>query len=384
MTLPRCYRRRTLIQTISCLTVIRTASSFARIPRSRLVRIFPSTYFRSSHSTGDSLDTAAQGLSVPFHGNSNAYRIEAPPSLSEIERLRQENLELRQSLELLELENDRLHRNSRIVLENFEGEGRLREIKEKWKDGSEKDLPGEDPDIYNDPSLWCDELEDGACPLEPTVSFGEALRDRAYWLVGLLVLQSLSGFILSRNEALLENHPFSKSWIHPKAYRLYRSDLTVVHCVSLLPFLVIFFLTMLVGAGGNAGNQASVRVIRGLALETLNEKTQSAFLIRELKMAGALSVILSLVGFMRAALFHTPFLESLAVTASLSAIVFTSVCLGAVLPLILKRCGVDPAHSSTTIQVAMDILGVYIAVFVSKIILDSPLGSWIVSSLGGG
>lgn len=68
------------------------------------------------------------------------------------------------------------------------------------------------------------------CPVEPTVSFGEALRDRAYWLVGLLVMQSFSGIILSRNEALLADHP-----------------------------VIIYFLTMLVGAGGNAGNQASVR-----------------------------------------------------------------------------------------------------------------------------
>jgi Mg/Co/Ni transporter MgtE len=146
---------------------------------------------------------------------------------------------------------------------------------------------------------------------------------------------------------------------------------------------VIFFLTMLVGAGGNAGNQASVRVIRGLALETLNDDTQSAFLLRELKMAGALSAIISIVGFLRASLFHTPFPESLAVTAALAMIVFTSVCLGAVLPLVLKRVGVDPVHSSTSIQVVMDILGVYIAVFVSKLLLDSQLGDLIVAAFGG-
>jgi Mg/Co/Ni transporter MgtE len=68
------------------------------------------------------------------------------------------------------------------------------------------------------------------CPLEPAVSFGAALRDRAYWLVGLLLMQSFSGIILSRNEALLVDHP-----------------------------VIVYFLTMLVGAGGNAGNQASVR-----------------------------------------------------------------------------------------------------------------------------
>ena len=120
---------------------------------------------------------------------------------------------------------------------------------------------------------------------------------------------------------------------------------------------VVYFLTMLVGAGGNAGNQASVRVIRGLALGTLNENTQNQFLTRELRMAVSLSAILSTAGFLRAAVFQTPFPETLAVTSALALIVFSSICLGAVLPLLLKRLGVDPAHSSTTIQVIMDILG---------------------------
>jgi len=140
---------------------------------------------------------------------------------------------------------------------------------------------------------------------------------------------------------------------------------------------------MLVGAGGNAGNQASVRVIRGLALGTLNEQTQGQFLTRELKMACALSSILSFAGFLRAAAFRTPFAETLAVTAALAMIVFSSICLGAVLPLLLKRIGVDPAHSSTTIQVVMDILGVVLAVVISSLILDSPLGQMLVTRLTG-
>ena len=140
---------------------------------------------------------------------------------------------------------------------------------------------------------------------------------------------------------------------------------------------------MLVGAGGNAGNQASVRVIRGLALGTLSEQTQSQFLMRELKMAGALSAILSLAGFVRAAAFRTPFADTIAVTTALTLIVFTSVCLGAILPLILKKLRIDPAHSSTTIQVIMDILGVVLAVSISSLLLDSPLGSLLISKLRG-
>jgi Mg/Co/Ni transporter MgtE len=87
-------------------------------------------------------------------------------------------------------------------------------------------------------------------------------------------------------------------------------------------------------------------------------------------------------GFLRAILFHTPLVEAIAVTAALALIVFSSVCLGAMLPLILERMGVDPAHSSTTIQVLMDILGVLLAVAVSKAILDGPLGVFLLGKLG--
>jgi hypothetical protein len=59
--------------------------------------------------------------------------------------------------------------------------------------------------------LWCDvpNAEDGTCPVEPDIDFTAALRDRAIWLVSLLVLQSISGIILYRNELVLSNHPSS-------------------------------------------------------------------------------------------------------------------------------------------------------------------------------
>ena len=75
----------------------------------------------------------------------------------------------------------------------------------------------------------CEVLDDGG-------GWTSSLRTRASWLLGLLVCQSASSFVLADNEQLLVNHP-----------------------------TVIFFMTMLVGAGGNAGNQAAVRIIRGLA-----------------------------------------------------------------------------------------------------------------------
>jgi len=317
-----------------------------------------------------------------------------------VTKLRNENESLQEQLRLLQMKNDQLVQNQpqqqqqfdiamqqqrprkksvapyeqRLILEDFEGEGtpsvdarggvvdgwnrRERRYTEPWDDvegvadddeiGLSSSSPETDDELCEyDGTNW------GECPVEPDVTFASAVKSRAAWLVGLLALQSCSGFILAKNELLLQDHP-----------------------------VIVYFLTMLVGAGGNAGNQASVRVIRGLALGTLNPRTQNRFLSRELRMAFALSSILSVAGFLRAVAFHTPLPETLAVTATLSIIVFSSICLGAVLPLLLQRAGVDPAHSSTTIQVVMDILGVVLTVFVSTMVLDSVWGKMLIKALG--
>ena len=144
-------------------------------------------------------------------------------------------------------------------------------------------------------------------------SFYGALFERASWLSGLLVLQSFSTMILSNNQHILEKHP-----------------------------TVIYFLTALVGAGGNAGNQASVRVIRGLALKTLTAHTVKDFFIREAGMAFLLALCLGCVGFLRAMLSPCTGSELVAVVVSLMSIVFISVFVGAMLPLLLHAVKVDP------------------------------------------
>jgi cation transporter-like permease len=180
------------------------------------------------------------------------------------------------------------------------------------------------------------------------LSFCKAVADRAGWLVGLLVFQSLSSFILARNEELLRHHA-----------------------------VIVQFLTMLVGAGGNAGNQASVGVVRGLAVGTIDSSNVRRFLQREFAMGLALSLILGVAGCVRAAVFAVPFLETMAITSSLFMIVVISVVAGALLPLGMNLAGIDPAHSSTTIQVIMDITGVVITVHVSSLVLDTDFRLWL-------
>eukprot|EP00534_Pseudo-nitzschia_fraudulenta_P005592 CAMPEP_0201183018 /NCGR_PEP_ID=MMETSP0851-20130426/122664_1 /ASSEMBLY_ACC=CAM_ASM_000631 /TAXON_ID=183588 /ORGANISM="Pseudo-nitzschia fraudulenta, Strain WWA7" /LENGTH=373 /DNA_ID=CAMNT_0047467669 /DNA_START=102 /DNA_END=1223 /DNA_ORIENTATION=- len=172
--------------------------------------------------------------------------------------------------------------------------------------------------------------------------FCRSLIDRAGWLIGLLIFQSLSSFILARNETLLQHHS-----------------------------VIVQFLTMLVGAGGNAGNQASVGMVRGIAVGTITQSNAKRALGREFAMGVALSIILGTAGFFRARVFAVPMMETIAITSSLFLIVVISVVVGATLPLCMEWVGIDPAHSSTTIQVVMDITGVVITVHVCSFLLES-------------
>ena len=184
----------------------------------------------------------------------------------------------------------------------------------------------------------------GSDPVEPKQTFFDNLKERAVWLIGLLLVQSCSSFILTFNEKLLRNHP-----------------------------PVIYFLTMLVGSGGNCGNQASVKCIKGLAIGALkSKKSIITFLIRELFMAIALSLLLGTVGFIRALLTsqQTSYQEIMGITGSLIVIVFSSIVIGSILPIILLTYSFDPAHASTSIQVIMDISGVLITCFVSSCIFS--------------
>jgi cation transporter-like permease len=193
------------------------------------------------------------------------------------------------------------------------------------------------------------------CPLEQhNVTFKQALWERVGWLIGLLAFQSCSSFILAANEKLIQAHP-----------------------------TIIYFLTMLVGAGGNAGNQSSVRIIRGLAIGAVNDFNIRKVLVREVIMAFCISSLLGVAGFIRCLFsFQTTLPEKFAITTALVLITFISITLGALLPLLLKYIGIDPAHASTSIQVVMDITGVLITCVVSYTLLDTAFGRVVMFYTG--
>lgn len=186
--------------------------------------------------------------------------------------------------------------------------------------------------------------------------FTAAMIDRGGWLVLLLLVQSLSSLVIAHNQNLIKHHP-----------------------------TVVYFLTMLVGAGGNAGNQSAVNVVRSIAVcKAAGKKRPTKTLIHnELVLAVGLTLLLGAFGLIRAWLSpYTNTAETIAITISLCLIVYTSILIGTVLPFLLELGGLDPAHSSTTIQVVMDIMGVTLTCLISDFFLDSTLGDTVLAWFG--
>jgi Mg/Co/Ni transporter MgtE len=82
-----------------------------------------------------------------------------------------------------------------------------------------------------------------------------------------------------------------------------------------------------------------------------------------------LGTALALGGYARVYLSEGVPLDASAIALSLFLIVNASVLAGATLPFLLAWRGVDPAHAGTTVQVVMDVAGVFITCAVCRAML---------------
>jgi len=156
--------------------------------------------------------------------------------------------------------------------------------------------------------------------------------ERSKWLITLLLLQSFSPYIMSKFDAMLSQH-----------------------------VIISLFLTMLIGTGGNAGNQSSTLVIRGLATGEIPASKAVSLIIRELFIGFVIAGILSVVSFARVFITYNDVTSATAISISLFTIVVASILLGTLIPLILNRLKIDPAHSAAPfLSTLMDILGISI------------------------
>lgn len=135
------------------------------------------------------------------------------------------------------------------------------------------------------------------------------------------------------------------------------------------------FVPLIISSGGNTGSQASSLVIRGLALGEFAVGDAIKILAREARVGLALGAILGAIGVLRAVFVGHSGGNGMAAAVGIALIVcvaFGSV-VGALLPLIIKRLGFDPAVSSGPfIASLVDVMGIVIYLKIAIFFLGAP------------
>jgi magnesium transporter len=146
--------------------------------------------------------------------------------------------------------------------------------------------------------------------------------------------------------------------------------------------VLALFLPLIISSGGNAGSQASTLIIRAMALGEVKLKDWWKIVKREVLSGIFLGVVLGVIGFFRVTLwsmFSTIygeywFLIAITIWLSLIGVVLWGTLAGALLPLILRRAGADPATSSAPfIATIVDVTGVVIYFLIAITVLKGTV-----------
>lgn len=149
-------------------------------------------------------------------------------------------------------------------------------------------------------------------------------KNRIFWLLFLMLSATITGSILQEYENAFVTVP-----------------------------ILVAFVPMLTGTGGNCSSQSSTMIIRGLALGEIRFKDFFKVLFKELRIGLLAGIVLALVNAVRIYIMYAHnadviaqvSLLNLAVISGLSliGIVILAKCIGCILPMLAKKCGLDPA-----------------------------------------
>lgn len=170
---------------------------------------------------------------------------------------------------------------------------------------------------------------------------------RVPWLLLLMLSSTLSGAILSGFEAAL-------------------------------PAVLVLFVPMIMGTGGNSGGQSSVTVTRSISLSEVEFSDLYRVFWKELRVGILCGASLGLVTFGKVMLIDKLLLGysavsvtvAVAVSLSLALTIIAAKMIGAILPLLAKKVGLDPAvMASPLITTLVDAVSLVVYFFVAKSIM---------------
>jgi magnesium transporter len=147
--------------------------------------------------------------------------------------------------------------------------------------------------------------------------------------------------------------------------------------------VLALFVPLIISSGGNSGSQAATLVIRAMALGEVTLRDWWRVMRRELASGLMLGLTLGFIGFARVTVWsllwpglYGPhwFLVALTVGIALVGVVMWGTFAGSMLPIVLKRLGLDPAVSSAPfVATLVDVTGIVIYFTVAMFILRGTL-----------
>lgn len=146
--------------------------------------------------------------------------------------------------------------------------------------------------------------------------------------------------------------------------------------------ILALFIPLIISSGGNSGSQASTLIIRALALGEITVRDWWKIVKKEFSTGLVIGLILGIIGFARVALWsyfissYGPHWHMIALTVgcALVGVVMWGTLMGSLLPLGLKRLGLDPAVSSAPfVATLVDVTGLIIYFSLSIIFLRGTL-----------
>jgi len=187
-----------------------------------------------------------------------------------------------------------------------------------------------------------------------TISLLRMIKKRATWLVILFLSEMLTATAMQSNEEKIEKAA-----------------------------ILAVFLPLIMSSGGNSGSQATTLIIRAMGVGEVRLRDWLRVMRKEISSGFFLGVILGIIGFLRISLWQFlhifdygryHWLIALTVGVALVGVVMWGSIMGAMLPFILRRCGLDPAVSSAPfVATLVDVTGLLIYFNVARVILHGTL-----------
>lgn len=139
-------------------------------------------------------------------------------------------------------------------------------------------------------------------------------RKRVVWLLLLFVAEAYTGNVLKAFEEQLE-----------------------------AAIALAFFIPLLIGTGGNSGTQITSTLVRAMALGEVSLRNLGSVIRKEVSTSLLIAVTIGLAAWVRAWIMGVGMDVTMVVSLSLVAITVWSAIVSSIIPMLLKKAGIDPA-----------------------------------------